>query len=77
MNTLETRSLAFLIGNEWVDMSQLASDSPDEDDGAQALAIMGNLARVGLGLLFPEDTELNVLPKTGLDSMTFLTLPIA
>ena len=69
LNTLETRSLAFLIGNEWVDMSQLASDSQDEEDEAQAMAVMGNLAKVGLGLLLPENTALKVLPGTGLDSM--------
>ncbi len=69
LNTLETRSLAFLIGNEWVDMSQLASDSQDEEDEAQAMAIMGNLAKVGLGLLLPENTALKVLPGTGLDSI--------
>ena len=74
LNTLETRSLAFLIGNEWVDMSQLASDSQDEEDEAQAMAVMGNLAKVGLGLLLPESTALKVLPGTGLDS---IALPAA
>ncbi len=77
LNTMETRSLAFLIGNEWVDMSQLASDSPDEDDGAQAFAVMGSLARIGLELLLPDDTELKVLPGAGLESIALPALPIA
>ena len=43
--------------------------SQDEEDEAQAMAVMGNLAKVGLGLLLPESTALKVLPGTGLDSM--------
>lgn len=77
LNTLETRCLAFMIGNEWVDMSRLASDTPEEEDEAEAMAIMGDLARIGLELLMPDDTELKVLPGTGLESMTLPALPPA
>lgn len=74
-DTLELRSFAFLIGNEWVDLDRLASGSLDEEDEAQAMEIMGTLARAGLALLLPENTSLKVLPGTGLESLTLSPLP--
>lgn len=75
LNTMETRSLALLVGNEWMDMSQFASGIPVEEDEALSMDVMESLVRAGLALLVPESTNLKVLPGTGLESMTLPALP--
>ena len=59
---METRSLALLVGNEWMDMSQFASGIPVEEDGVPIKTIS---ERCGLAIT-SLTTMLERMEKSGL-----------
>ena len=70
--TMEPRAVALLIGEEWVDAGKLLN--PEALEGEQMTELLDLAFRLGLDLLFPEDTDRQVLPAEGLEA---LALPAA